>query len=197
LHQYYLKAQRHADDKAEIVQQQLHQKYQHDWKDDFGIRPTDLVPYLAEHESAPAKTANAEKRHFAWMRLKYPKRKPIPQFTPEEEVDRELKLQKKRKNSLRIFKERLGTFEINIKKSIHETRKNFIDIDQKLNALIPIALLSALVAAQTFTEKSKLMIDHRLLGLSVAILALLLKAPFPVVVLSAALSSALLYNLNN
>jgi hypothetical protein len=38
------------------------------------------------------------------------------------------------------------------------------------------------------------MIDHRLLGLSVAILALLLKAPFPVVVLSAALSSALLYN---
>jgi hypothetical protein len=41
------------------------------------------------------------------------------------------------------------------------------------------------------------MIDHRLLGLSVAIIALLLKAPFPVVVLSAALSSALLYNLNN
>jgi branched-subunit amino acid transport protein len=65
---------------------------------------------------------------------------------------------------------------------------------QRVNALIPIALLSALVAAQTFTEKSKLMIDHRLLGLSVAILALLLKAPFPVVVLSAALSSALLYN---
>jgi branched-subunit amino acid transport protein len=68
---------------------------------------------------------------------------------------------------------------------------------QRVNALIPIALLSALVAAQTLTEKSKLMIDHRLLGLSVAILALLLKAPFPVVVLSAALSSALLYNLNN
>jgi hypothetical protein len=53
------------------------------------------------------------------------------------------------------------------------------------------------VAAQTFTSESKLMIDHRLLGLSVAIIALLLKAPFPVVVLSAALSSALLYNLNN
>ena len=68
---------------------------------------------------------------------------------------------------------------------------------QKVNALIPIALLSALVAVQSFTEKSKLMIDHRLLGLSVAILALLLKAPFPVVVISAALSSALLYNLSN
>jgi branched-subunit amino acid transport protein len=64
---------------------------------------------------------------------------------------------------------------------------------QKVNALIPIALLSALVAAQTFTSESKLMIDHRLLGLSVAILALLLKAPFPVVVITAATTSALLY----
>jgi branched-subunit amino acid transport protein len=64
---------------------------------------------------------------------------------------------------------------------------------QKVNALIPIALLSALVAVQSFTEKSKLMIDQRLLGLAVAILALLLKAPFPVVVISAAISSALLY----
>jgi branched-subunit amino acid transport protein len=64
---------------------------------------------------------------------------------------------------------------------------------QKVNALIPIALLSALVAVQSFTEKSKLMIDQRLLGLTVAIVALLLKAPFPVVVISAAISSALLY----
>ena len=64
---------------------------------------------------------------------------------------------------------------------------------QKVNALIPIALLSALVAVQSFTEKSKLMVDQRLLGLAVAIVALLLKAPFPVVVISAAVSSALLY----
>ena len=64
---------------------------------------------------------------------------------------------------------------------------------QRVNALIPIALLSALVAVQTFTEKTHLMIDQRLLGLSVAIVALLLKAPFPLVVISAAASSALLY----
>ena len=64
---------------------------------------------------------------------------------------------------------------------------------QKVNALIPIALLSALVAVQSFTEKSKLMVDQRLLGLAVAIVSLLLKAPFPVVVISAAVSSALLY----
>ncbi len=65
---------------------------------------------------------------------------------------------------------------------------------QKVNALIPIALLSALVAVQTFSEKSQLMFDQRLVGLMVAIVALLLKAPFPVVVLSAALSSAAVYN---
>ena len=65
---------------------------------------------------------------------------------------------------------------------------------QRINGLIPIALLSALVAVQSFSEKSKLMIDQRLLGISVAIIALLLKAPFPIVVLSAAVSSAAVYN---
>ena len=65
---------------------------------------------------------------------------------------------------------------------------------QKINALIPIALLSALVAVQSFSEKSQLMIDQRLVGLTVAIIALLLKAPFPIVVLPAALSSAAVYN---
>ena len=65
---------------------------------------------------------------------------------------------------------------------------------QRINALIPIALLSALVGVQTFSEKSALMVDQRLVGLSVAVVALLLKAPFPVVVLSAALSSAAVYS---
>ncbi len=65
---------------------------------------------------------------------------------------------------------------------------------QAINALIPIALLSALVAVQTFTEKSKLMVDHRLVGVGVAMTALFLKAPFPVVVISAAVSSAAIYN---
>ncbi|CAB4714524.1 MAG: AzlD domain-containing protein [Actinobacteria bacterium] len=65
---------------------------------------------------------------------------------------------------------------------------------QKINALIPIALLSALVAVQTFTSESKVMIDHRLAGLCTAVVALLLKAPFPVVVISAAVTSAVMYN---
>lgn len=65
---------------------------------------------------------------------------------------------------------------------------------QRINALIPIALLSALVAVQSFSEKSQLVIDQRVVGLSVAIVALFLKAPFPIVVLSAAISSAAVYN---
>jgi branched-subunit amino acid transport protein len=82
-----------------------------------------------------------------------------------------------------------------LKYSGHSVPENWLSHPriQKVNALIPIALLSALVAVQTFTEKSKLMIDQRLLGLTVAIISLLLKAPFPMVVISAAASSALLY----
>jgi len=65
---------------------------------------------------------------------------------------------------------------------------------QRINLLIPIALLSALVAVQSFTTKTTLVVDQRLVGLLVATIALLLKAPFPVVVLSAAVSSAAIYN---
>ena len=63
----------------------------------------------------------------------------------------------------------------------------------KINVLIPIVLLSALVAVQTFTDKTKLVLDHRAAGVGVALVALLLRAPFAVVVLSAALTSALLF----
>ena len=64
----------------------------------------------------------------------------------------------------------------------------------RINTLIPIALLSALVAVQTVTDKSKLIIDQRLAGMTVAVIALLLKAPFPVVVLGSALVSALTFH---
>lgn len=64
----------------------------------------------------------------------------------------------------------------------------------RINTLIPITLLSALVAVQTITEKSKLVIDQRLAGLTVAVIALVLRAPFPVVVLGSALVSALTFH---
>ena len=63
----------------------------------------------------------------------------------------------------------------------------------KINSLIPIALLSALVAVQTFTNDKNLVIDQRLAGLAAAVIALLLRAPFAVVVISAAATSTALY----
>ena len=65
---------------------------------------------------------------------------------------------------------------------------------KRINLLIPIALLSALVAVQSLTTKSSIVIDHRIAGLGAAIAALIFKAPFPIVVLSAAITSAAFYN---
>ena len=64
----------------------------------------------------------------------------------------------------------------------------------RINLFIPIALLTALVAVNSFATKSKLVIDHRIFGLGVAVIALMLKAPFPVIVIGAAAGSALAYH---
>lgn len=58
---------------------------------------------------------------------------------------------------------------------------------------LPVALLSALIAVQTFTAGSgSFMVDARAAGLAVAIVCLLLRAPFLVVVVAAAATAALL-----
>jgi hypothetical protein len=67
---------------------------------------------------------------------------------------------------------------------------------QRVNALIPISLLSALVIAEGLVVKTQVVLDHRLAGLGVALAALFAKAPFPVVVLSAAITSAVVYHLH-
>jgi len=68
-------------------------------------------------------------------------------------------------------------------------------IVQRINSLIPIALLSALVAVQTFGIEKSVQIDHRLAGVVVAGIALRFKASFPVMMLLAAITSAVIYNL--
>jgi branched-subunit amino acid transport protein len=68
-------------------------------------------------------------------------------------------------------------------------------IVQRINSLIPIALLSALVAVQTFGIDKSVQIDHRLAGVVVAGIALRFKASFPVMMLLAAVTSAAIYNL--
>lgn len=58
--------------------------------------------------------------------------------------------------------------------------------------LIPVALLAALVAVQVFSEGQALTVDARAAGLAAAVFALLLRAPFIVVVLIAALTAAII-----
>ena len=58
--------------------------------------------------------------------------------------------------------------------------------------LLPVALLSALVAVQVFSDGPSLTLDARAAGLAAAVLALLLRAPFIVVVFVAALTAGLL-----
>ncbi|MET9950677.1 AzlD domain-containing protein [Streptomyces sp. NPDC006339] len=61
---------------------------------------------------------------------------------------------------------------------------------RRLAALVPVALLAALTAQQTFSAQSALTLDARAAGLAAAALALLLRAPFLVVVGAAVLVTA-------
>jgi len=63
---------------------------------------------------------------------------------------------------------------------------------QRTVPLIPIALLAALVGTQTFATGQHLQLDVRAASLVVAIVAVLLRAPFLVVVAVAAATAALL-----
>ncbi len=62
---------------------------------------------------------------------------------------------------------------------------------RRIGALLPVALLSALVATQTFATGHDLTVDARAAGLAVAVVAVLARAPFLVVVASAAAATAL------
>ena len=61
----------------------------------------------------------------------------------------------------------------------------------RIGALLPVALLSALVATQTFATGHDLTVDARAAGLAVAVVAVLARAPFLVVVAIAAAATAL------
>jgi len=63
---------------------------------------------------------------------------------------------------------------------------------QRTVPLIPVALLAALVATQTFSSGQHLVLDVRAAALGVAVIAVALRAPFLVVVVAAAGTAALL-----
>jgi hypothetical protein len=63
----------------------------------------------------------------------------------------------------------------------------------RMTAMLPVALLAALVAVQTFTAAGGVLtLDARAAGVAVAVTALLLRAPFLVVVILAAATAAVL-----
>ncbi|MEU9354047.1 AzlD domain-containing protein [Streptomyces griseoloalbus] len=59
-----------------------------------------------------------------------------------------------------------------------------------LAALLPVALLAALTAQQTFSDGQSLVLDARAAGLAAAAVALVLRAPFLLVVGSAVVVTA-------
>jgi branched-subunit amino acid transport protein len=61
---------------------------------------------------------------------------------------------------------------------------------ERVADLIPVALLGALVAVQVFAGGTQLTFDARAVGLGAAVIALLLRAPFLLVVFVAALTAA-------
>ena len=63
---------------------------------------------------------------------------------------------------------------------------------ERVADLIPVALMAALVAVQVWSTGQGLSVDARTAGLGFAVVALLLRAPFLVVVIGAAVVAALI-----
>jgi membrane-associated phospholipid phosphatase len=63
---------------------------------------------------------------------------------------------------------------------------------QRTVPLLPVVLLAALIAVQTFSVGRHLVLDVRAAALGVAVIAVLLRAPFIVVIVAAAATAALL-----
>ncbi|MFG2516269.1 AzlD domain-containing protein [Streptomyces sp. NPDC048584] len=61
---------------------------------------------------------------------------------------------------------------------------------RRLAALLPVALLAALMAQQTFADGRVLVLDARAVGVAAAAVALVLRAPFLVVVGAAVVVTA-------
>lgn len=63
---------------------------------------------------------------------------------------------------------------------------------RRVSPLLPVALLSALIVTQAFlTEAGTVTLDARAAGVAVAVVALMLRAPFLLVVVLAAATAAL------
>ena len=75
----------------------------------------------------------------------------------------------------------------------HSVPQSLLDrpLVKAISDSLPIALLMALVAVQTFAVGQHLVIDARVVGLAADVVALLLRAPFLVVVVVAAATASI------
>jgi branched-subunit amino acid transport protein len=62
---------------------------------------------------------------------------------------------------------------------------------RRIAALLPVAMLTALVVIQTFTTGHRIILDARAAGLAAAVVAIVARAPFLVVVALACVTTAL------
>jgi len=63
-------------------------------------------------------------------------------------------------------------------------------VAQRVTVLMPVALLSALVGLWTFTSGTTVEVNARVVGLATAVVLLVVRAPFLVVILGAAFVTA-------
>ena len=61
----------------------------------------------------------------------------------------------------------------------------------RVAALLPVALLAALIATETFAQGARLAVDARAAAVAVAVICVVLRAPFLVVVGAGAATAAL------
>lgn len=85
----------------------------------------------------------------------------------------------------------VGTFLFKAVGPVLATGRDLPPLIQRLTRLLPAALLAALVATQTLGEGAALTLDARAVGVAAGAVAVLLRAPFPVVVLVGAAGAAL------
>jgi len=84
----------------------------------------------------------------------------------------------------------LGCYLLKLLGLITPARVTERPVVRRVAALLPLALLAALTALQTFGTGAGLALDARAVGILAAAVALLLRAPFLVVVLTAVVVTA-------
>ncbi len=85
----------------------------------------------------------------------------------------------------------LGTFALKAVGPVTTTGRELPPPVARLTRLLPAALLAALVATQTVGDGAALTLDARLVGVGLAVVAVALRAPLPVVVVVGAAGAAI------